>query len=52
MSGAFALLVFYLLHPFGFSNLSNIALLGYGVISVLAQSGPHRLYGGSFVNFK
>jgi hypothetical protein len=36
ISGAFALLVFYLLHPFGFSNLSNLALLGYGVVSVAA----------------
>jgi LytTr DNA-binding domain len=36
ISGAFVLLVFYLLHPFGFSNLSNIALLGYGVVSIVA----------------
>jgi len=35
ISGAFALLVFYLLRPFGFSNLSNIALLGYGVVSIV-----------------
>jgi cell division protein FtsB len=31
ISGAIALLIFYLLHPFG---LSNLGLLGYGVVSV------------------
>ena len=34
--GAFALLVFYLVHPFGFSSLSNLGLFGFGLVSVMA----------------
>jgi len=48
ITGAFTLLVFYLLHPFRFSNLSNVALLGYGLVSILAAimyvSLTHFLY--------
>src|SRR4030095_4770690 len=36
ISGGAVLLVFYLLHPFRFSGLSSLKLLGYGVVSVLA----------------
>ncbi len=36
ITGAFTLLVFYLLHPFRFSSLSNLALLDYGLVSILA----------------
>jgi len=36
ITGAFTLLAFYLLRPFRFSSLSNLALLGYGLVSVLA----------------
>jgi hypothetical protein len=36
ITGTFTLLIFYLLHPFQFSSLSNLTLLGYGLVSVLA----------------
>ncbi|HEY6505084.1 MAG TPA: LytTR family DNA-binding domain-containing protein [Chitinophagaceae bacterium] len=36
ISGAFALLVFFLLHPLGYSRLTSPVLFGYGLVSVLA----------------